>query len=208
MLFQRGAAVPIQLPCGSCGFGRTCCGRRQDLNTTAVYQQYVAGTYDVISPTELLKALITYKPSLRGGLQHDARECLNIFLSSGITGIADRLCGAHGGAVHDGVLLCELGEDARVSGQDAPVDLHTLIVTTLTGDRALTMAPPLLILRIENIYRSSDVVDGDFFVDARIRLPDGNMDLRSCIAGGDAGNAKRHRTTYRLRGYVHHLHDT
>ena len=83
--------------------------------------------------------------------EHDAEECLSIFLSSGISGIADRLCGAYGGVVHDGVLLCELGEDAKVSGQDAPVDLQGLIVTTLTGDRALTMAPPLLILRIENI---------------------------------------------------------
>ena len=144
---------------------------------------------------------------LRGGLHHDAQDCLSIFLSSGIIGIAERLCGMHGGAVHDGVLLCELGEDARVSGQDAPVDLHTLIVTTLTGDRALSMAPPLLILRIENIYRSSDVVDGDFFVDARIRLPDGNMDLSACIAGGHVVRARRRRTEYRLRAYVHHLHD-
>ena len=137
----------------------------------------MAGTHDVICPTDLLKALITYEPSLRGGLQHDAQECLSVFLSSGITGIADRLCGVHAGAVHDGVLLCELGEDARVSSRNAPVDLHGLIVTTLTGDCASLMAPPLLILRIENIYRSSDIVDGDFSVDAHVRLPVGNMDL-------------------------------
>ncbi len=65
---------------------------------------------------------------------------------------------------------------------------------------------PLLILRIENIYRSSDVVDGDFFVDARIRLPDGNMDLSACIAGGDGVGARRRRAEYRLRAYVHHVH--
>ena len=110
---------------------------------------------------------------------HDARESLSIFFFSNIIGIADRLCGVHGGAVHDGVLLCELGEEARVSSRDAPVDLHSLIVTTLTGARALSMAPPLLILRIENIYRSGEDVDGDFFVDAHVRLPGRNMDLNA-----------------------------
>ena len=60
------------------------------------------------------------------------------------------------GAVHDGVLLCELDEEARISSLNAPVDLHGLILATLTGDRALSMAPPLLILRIENIYKVSD----------------------------------------------------
>ena len=81
----------------------------------------------------------------------DAQECLSTLLSSATTGMATRLCAGHGGLDHEGILLCALDEEAQVAVGAPPIDMRPLILTTLTADRALTAAPPLLILRVENI---------------------------------------------------------
>ena len=65
--------------------------------------------------------------------------------------MATRLCAGHGGLDHEGILLCALDEEAQVAVGAPPIDMRPLILTTLTADRALTAAPPLLILRVENI---------------------------------------------------------
>ena len=76
----------------------------------------MSANFDVISPASVLRELVGYEPSFGSGGQHDAQECLSIFCRSETTGIADAFCATHGGAEHDGVLLCELGVDAQVSG--------------------------------------------------------------------------------------------
>ena len=159
--------------------------------------QYMSGEFDVISPVSVLRDLVDCEPSFGSGEQHDAQECLSIFCGTEATGIADAFCASHGGAEHGGVLLCELGVDARVSGLAAPVNLNALIISTLTGDRALATAPKLLLLRIENIYEE---LGEQYFVDAKVDLSMGVYDLAGCIAGD------RPTTRYTVRGYVQHRH--
>ena len=124
-----------------------------------------------------MRALFEYVPCLGAGRQNDAQECLSALFNA--TRMHERLCKGVSGVVQGGVVLCELGSDARVSGNAAPVDMQSLLVVALTGERALREAPLLLAARVENIY-----VEGDeeFFVDARADWSQVTMDLRPCFA--------------------------
>ena len=61
-----------------------------------------------------------------------------------------------------------------MSGLVAPVYFNTLIVSTLTGDRALVTAPKLLLAWIDNIYAEGDV---RFSVDTKVDVSPGVYDL-------------------------------
>jgi len=124
-----------------------------------------------------MRALFDYTPCLEAGKQNDAQEFLSAIFNS--TRMHERLCKGVSGVVQAGVVLCELGSDATVSGNSVPVDMRSLLLVALTGERSLREAPLLLAARVENIY-----VEGDeeFFVDARADWSQVTMDLSPCFA--------------------------
>jgi hypothetical protein len=150
-------------------------------------EQYTSGIYDVVAPIAFLRALYEYAPHFAAGQQNDAEECLGEILNA--AELRGELCGmAAGAAAHGGVVMCELDEAARVSARAAPVDIQGLLVQTLTGDKALGQAPPLLLLRVENIY---NVGGEDFYVDARASWPSAPIDLAACMLHADGSSEGR-----------------
>ena len=114
-------------------------------------RDYTSNRLEVIVPHAVLRPLQSSMRHL-GDLiarQQDAQEVLSFLLDSCTTGLEPSLPDA---VSQDGVLLCGLPEEARVSGRAAPVDILGILLTTFTGDYALSNAPPLLIVRLDNIY--------------------------------------------------------
>ena len=69
---------------------------------------------------QVFEVRVDYEPIFGSREQHDAQECLSIFCRSETTGIANAFCATHGGAEHEGVLLCKLVVEAQVSGLAVP----------------------------------------------------------------------------------------
>ena len=68
----------------------------------------------------------------------------------------------------DGVLLCDMGTEARSGVHDAPVDIIGLLKRALAGEQALAEAPPLVIVGLPNVYIEDGV---EHWVDARLEHP-------------------------------------
>ena len=168
-------------------------------------REYISNHTQVIVPYEVLRLLQISMQHLGDMIhrQQDAQEILSFLMVSCTMGLDPMLPDV---VSQDGVILCGLTDDARVSGLEAPVDILGLILTSLSDGFALIHAAPLLIMRLENIY---DDGDGEYFVDARGHWPQGDIDLSPCLRGDD-GVAAQARTcpaaTYTLRDFIAHLH--
>ena len=151
-------------------------------------------TYETYAPHRFLRALFDYAPDLSAGRQNDAQECLSTLFCA--TGMHGRLCPNVASVQHEGVVLCELSADARISARAAPIDFDRILVESLTGDRAIAAPPELLAVRVENIYEEGG---GAYFVDARVTWPAAALDLAPCLAEVTGAAVDVH---YNLRGFV------
>ena len=157
----------------------------------------LAPVFDVLTPFNLLRALMSYDPTFIGGRQHDAQECLSNLLHA--SRLSAEVFRAGASVQQSQVALCELPHDAMVAARSEPLDMAAFVATSLLDDRSLSRAPRVLALQLPNIYI---VDDHPFFVDVPVRWPTSVLDLSACIRGPAAEAAK---ARYRLRAVVVHL---
>ena len=153
-----------------------------------------AAAKEVIVPTSLLKLVLTQRKST-GGKQEDAAEVLECIFQHLDKGAMQRdLCATGEGMVFTGIVHLGAAERVDVSGHGPPVSMAALFLESLTGEQALRDTPPVLVLRVEPLYR----VDGEAFrIDARAEWPTGAMEFTVAGAGGASAQ-------YNVAAYVSH----
>ena len=81
--------------------------------------------------------------------------------------MGERQCRTHAEAVDGSVVLCYTSEVAQVSQKGPLLDMPSLLIEAATGEQALCVPPPAVVLRIENTYEQGDE---SFWVDAKANM--------------------------------------
>ena len=167
----------------------------------ALLLEYTSTRRNVILPHAFLAALQSEMARLGdlASTQQDVKEVLSFLLgahTSGLTlSLPHSLC-------KDGVLLCDMGTEARSGVHDAPVDIIGLLKRALAGEQALAEAPPLVIVGLPNVYIEDGV---EHWVDARATWSSDAVNLAPCTSiatGEDGAPMACPAAKYVIRGFM------
>ena len=143
----------------------------------ALLAEYQSNRCEVILPHAFLGALrceMSYVKDLFTAQQ----DCLEVLRHLLTAHTKELTVSQSRGLWTDGVLLCCVGAAAPVDGSVVAVDVVRHVKETLTGEQALTEAPPLLIVRVSNGDADGG---GEYRAGASASWPADKVDLAQCI---------------------------